>query len=78
MSGRLWWEQTAAYWDLPFYSIFGMTELPSREDALAGREQLWAMLHMQDEGDLAAMSPFDKHTMEDVHERINDRTARAY
>lgn len=49
--GRFWWEQQSAYWDIPFYADFGLTELPDRDDALAAREQLWAMRELWDEGD---------------------------
>lgn len=45
----LWWEQSSAYWEMPFYSEFGLTELPDRDDALAAREQLWAVREQDDE-----------------------------
>ena len=43
IEGRLWWEQTDVYWDLPFYAEMGFTALPDRDEALAAREALWAL-----------------------------------
>ena len=57
IDGRLWWEQSSDYWDLPFYSELGLTAPPDRDDALAAREQLFAMRELNDEGDLAPMWP---------------------
>lgn len=57
IEGRFWWEQTPDYWDMPFFSEFGLSTLPERDDALAVREQLWAMRELEDEGDLGAMWP---------------------
>lgn len=46
IDGRLWWEQSSEYWELPFYTeagIFGGDAvLPDRDDWLAAREQLWS------------------------------------
>jgi hypothetical protein len=57
IEGRLWWEQTDVYWDLPFYSEFGLTQPPERDAMLAAREQLFALRELMDEGDLAPMLP---------------------
>jgi hypothetical protein len=43
VEGRLWWEQSSVAWELPFYSELGLTPPPDRDDALAAREQLWAI-----------------------------------
>ena len=40
---RLWWEQTDAYWELPFFAEMGVVSDPDRAAALAMREQLWAI-----------------------------------
>ena len=45
---RLWWEQSSDYWDLPFYAHFGLNAPPDRDEALAAREQLWAMREFPD------------------------------
>lgn len=55
VEGRLAWEQTSDYWDIPFYSELGLTALPDRDDAIAAREQLFAMRELRDEGDLAPL-----------------------
>ncbi len=43
IDGRLWWENTAAYWDLPFYTEGPYSPPSERDDELAGREQLFAI-----------------------------------
>lgn len=43
VDGRLWWEWTSDYWELPFYSELGLNAPPDRDDALAAREQLFAI-----------------------------------
>lgn len=69
IEGRLWWEQTDVYWDLPFYSEMGLTALPDRDDALAAREQLFALRELAGEGDLAPMWP-ERATAEPVEPDI--------
>ncbi len=49
MNEPFWWQFTSDYWELPFYSEYGLTELPERDDALAAREQLWAMRECDEE-----------------------------
>lgn len=46
---RFWWEQTSDYWEIPFYSEFGLSALPDRDDALAAREQLWGQREWEEE-----------------------------
>lgn len=56
VDNRLWWEQTSDYWQLPFYSEMSLTALPDRHDALAAREQLFAMRELFGEGDFAPLT----------------------
>lgn len=48
---RLWWEQSSAYWELPFYSDMGLNacEVGDFDDQLAGREQLFAIRELDEE-----------------------------
>lgn len=50
---RLWWEQTGVYWELPFFMDIKLYDynvaIPERDDQLAAREQLWAILHVDEE-----------------------------
>lgn len=55
IDGRLWWEQTTVFWELPFYSDIGFNQLPDRDDSLAAREQLWAMRELARENNFAAI-----------------------
>ena len=43
--GRLWWEQSSAYWELPFFAEYGYSVLSfkDRDCELAAREQLFAV-----------------------------------
>lgn len=63
---RLWWEQTSVHWELPFYSEFGLNAPPDRDDALAAREQLFAMQAFQC-GEFADW-PEETHPMMPEHE----------
>lgn len=56
MDDRFWWEGTSEYWELPFYSDFGLDVMPDFDDMLAGREQLWALRELDCESgeDIAA------------------------
>lgn len=47
------WRQSSDYWDLPFFSEFGLSPLLDFEDTCAAREQLWATRELMDEGDSA-------------------------
>lgn len=40
-----WWRFTPDYWDLPFYAEAGLCcdAMTDKDDALAAREQLWAI-----------------------------------
>ncbi len=50
---RLFWEQTSDYWELPFFMDIKLYDyqvaLPERDDQLAAREQLWAILQHDEE-----------------------------
>ncbi len=50
---RLWWEQTGEYWNMPFFMDVALYDyqvaLPERDDQLAAREQLWAVIHLDQE-----------------------------
>lgn len=43
IDGRLWWQQSSAYWELPFYADYGLYPPKDRRDHIAAREQLWAI-----------------------------------
>jgi hypothetical protein len=48
---RLWWEQTEAYWHLPFYAEAGACceIMGDTDNMLCGREQLWALRELGEE-----------------------------
>ncbi len=43
IDGRLWWEQSSDYWELPFYAEAGLIGPSEQDDRLAAREQLYAI-----------------------------------
>lgn len=49
IDGRLWWEQSDVYWDLPFFSEMGLCPIPDRDANIAAREQLFAMRELPED-----------------------------
>lgn len=57
--GRLWWEQSSVYWELPFFTEMGFTPLPERDEMLAAREQLWAMRELPEDAMMVDLPQFE-------------------